>query len=89
MQASGTEYVAACAPAIQQEIAEFEALVLARLEPAIAAGAIIGMPRSMYVPLIIGPCREIIRRWEAGLVTLADIRQLLAEAVWRSLASGG
>jgi AcrR family transcriptional regulator len=86
LQAAGTEYVAACAPVIQQEIVEFEALVLAWLEPAIAAGAIVRMPKSMYVPLIIGPCREMIRRWEAGRAILADIRQPLAEAVWRSLA---
>jgi len=87
LQASGTAYVAASAPAMRQEVSEFEGLVLAWLEPAIAAGAVVRMPAGMYVPLIIGPCREILRRWEAGGVALAEIRQPLAEAVWRSLSS--
>lgn len=86
LQSAGTEYVAASAPAMLQEVAEFEALVLSWLEPAIAAGRVVTMPRSMYVPLIIGPCREIIRRWESGRVVLAEVRQPLAEAVWRSLS---
>lgn len=86
LQASASEYVAASLPAMRQEVAEFEALVLAWLEPAIAAGAVARLPAGMYVPLIIGPCREIIRRWEAGRVDLAEVRQPLAEAVWRSLS---
>jgi AcrR family transcriptional regulator len=86
LQAAGTEYVAACAPLLQQEIGEFETLILGWLEPAIAAGAIVRLPQSLYVPLMIGPCREVIRRWEAGRAVLAAIRQPLAEAVWRSLA---
>ena len=87
LQAAGTEYVAASAPAMRQEVSEFEGVVLAWLEPAIAAGAVVRMPAGMYVPLIIGPCREILRRWEAGGVALAEIRQPLAAAVWRSLSS--
>jgi AcrR family transcriptional regulator len=88
LQAAGTEYVAASAPAMLQEVSEFEAQVLAWLEPAIAAGAVARMPPGMYVPLIIGPCREILRRWEAGRVSLTEIRQPLAAAVWRSLSGG-
>ncbi|HYF65418.1 MAG TPA: TetR/AcrR family transcriptional regulator [Herpetosiphonaceae bacterium] len=86
LQAAGSEYVAASLPAMQREVGEFEGLVLAWLEPAIAAGAVARLPQSMYVPLIVGPCREIIRRWEAGRASLAEIRQPLAEAVWRSLS---
>ncbi len=88
LQTASTDYVASAAPAVARDAAELERQLLEWLQPFIASGEIVALPLAMYVPLIIGPCREIMRRWQVGTVTLAEARPLLAQAVWRSLAAG-
>jgi AcrR family transcriptional regulator len=65
-----------------------EALPLIR--PHMETGEIAPLPHEILLPLIFGPPQEFLRRWFEGRTELGlrQARQLLAEAVWKSVQPG-
>jgi AcrR family transcriptional regulator len=55
------------------------------------AGRIRKVRRNLYFPLVIGPSQELARQWLEGLVgePLEDAADVLAEAAWNALKTGG
>lgn len=54
----------------------------------VAAGRIVDVPPALLEVLVIGPAAELSRRWLAGApVDLAAAEPVLAERVWRAVAS--
>jgi AcrR family transcriptional regulator len=55
------------------------------------AGRIRKVRRNLYFPLVIGPSQELARQWLEGLVEepLEDAADVLAEAAWNALKTGG
>jgi AcrR family transcriptional regulator len=55
------------------------------------AGGIRKVRRNLYFPLVIGPSQELARQWLDGLVEepLEDAADVLAEAAWNALETGG
>jgi AcrR family transcriptional regulator len=55
------------------------------------AGGIRKVRRNLYFPLVIGPSQELARQWLDGLVEepLEDAADVLAEAAWNALKTGG
>jgi AcrR family transcriptional regulator len=55
------------------------------------AGRIRMVRRNLYFPLVIGPSQELSRQWLDGLIDepLEDAADVLAEAAWNALKTGG
>ena len=95
LQADSTEYLGAYIKVLRQKTlttvpAEtFPQYVYDWLAPYINDGSIIRLPEHVYVPLVIGPSREFVRRWlRTRLVAeLEEAREPLAEAAWLVLSS--
>lgn len=59
------------------------------LAPYISDGSMISLPRSLYVPLIIGPSREFVRIWlrTRQPEKMQEAREPLAKAAWYVIAA--
>ncbi len=59
--------------------------------PHVKSGALLELPKGMYVPLICGPTLEYSRLWLSGRNSRSpgDVASILAEAAWQSVKSDG
>lgn len=95
LQATESEYLSAYIKVLRQKIkAELPAENLSEqlrqwLAPYISDGSVISLPRSLYVPLIIGPSREFVRIWlrTRRPEKMQEAREPLAKAAWLVLAA--
>lgn len=64
-------------------------LINERLETYLDGGDIIKLPRSLYVPIIVGPAHDLIRRWirEPNRFNLTEAKTPLANVAWRAIAA--
>jgi AcrR family transcriptional regulator len=94
MQASNSEYLGAYVKVLRQKTMttlpteSFNEQFLHWLTPSINNESVGSLPTSLYIPLVIGPSREFIRRWLRMRVSteIQEARDLLADAAWRVLA---
>jgi AcrR family transcriptional regulator len=94
MQAGESEYLSAYIKVLRQKTkttlpAEtLSEQVLQWLAPYISDGSVMSLPRSLYLPLIIGPSREFVRIWLRTRQTTAiqEARDPLAQAAWLVIA---
>ena len=93
MQAGDSEYLSAYVKVLRQKTKtalpteNITEQLVQWLTPFIENGSVIKLPKSLYLPLIIGPGREFIRIWlrtrPAGEIQAA--REPLALAAWQVL----
>ncbi|MGZ3609927.1 MAG: TetR/AcrR family transcriptional regulator [Ktedonobacteraceae bacterium] len=94
MQAGSTEYLGSYVKVVRQKIQlalpreNFPEQFFEWLSPFIEDGSIARFPRNLYVPLVIGPSREYVRRWLRTRIIseIHEARELLAEAAWKVLS---
>ena len=95
MQAGGSEYLSAYIKVLRQKTRTelptetLSEQILQWLFPYIEDGSIIALPRSLYLPLIIGPSREFVRIWlrTREPEAIQEARDPLAQAAWRAIAT--
>ena len=95
MQAGDSEYLGAYVTVLRQKTKtslpaeNLTDRLFEWLTPYINEGKVVNLPRSLYLPLLVGPGREFIRIWlrtrPAGEIQVA--RQPLAKAAWLVLAN--
>src|SRR6266576_895050 len=63
--------------------------VLQWLAPYISDGSVVSLPRSLYLPLILGPSREFVRIWlrTRQPAEIQAARDPLAKAAWLVIAA--
>ncbi len=94
MQAGSTEYLGSYVKVLRQKIQltlpneNFPQQFFDWLAPFIEDGTIAHYPQNLYVPLVIGPCREFVRRWLRTRLTteIQEASEPLAEAAWKVLS---
>jgi AcrR family transcriptional regulator len=94
MQAGSTEYLGSYVKVLSQKIQltlpneNFPQQFFEWLAPFIEEGTIARYPQNLYVPLVIGPCREFVRRWLRTrlLAEIQEARKPLSEAAWTVLS---
>lgn len=94
MQAGSTEYLSSYVKVFRQKIQlvlpneNFPQQFFDWLVPFIEDGTIARFPQNLYVPLVIGPSREFVRRWLRTrlLEEIHEAREPLAEAAWKVLS---
>jgi len=90
MQAGNSEYLSAYVKVLRQKTRtmlpteNFPDQFLQWLEPFISDGSVVSLPRSLYLPLIIGPSREFVRHWlrTREPAEIEEAREPLARAAW-------
>ena len=95
MQAGNTEYLGAYVKVLRQKtqavlpMETFPKQLFDWLAPFINDGTIVRLPQHLYLPLVIGPSHEFVRRWlRTRLPTeLQEAREPLAVAAWIVLSS--
>jgi AcrR family transcriptional regulator len=93
MQAGSTEYLGSYVKVLSQKIQltlpneNFPQQFFEWLAPFIEDGTIARYPQNLYVPLVIGPCREFVRRWLRTRLPaeIQEARKPLAESAWKAL----
>ena len=65
----------------------FYAEIFAWMQPFIAAGEIVVLPPWAYDAILMGPAHEFARRWLGGQreLPMAAAREIIADAIWRSV----
>ncbi len=88
IQASSTEYLGPKLQELRRTSETWPKQLLDWLTPFIEDGSIARLPTHLYISLILGPCREFVRRWlrERIPAELKEAREPLAEATWLMLA---
>jgi AcrR family transcriptional regulator len=94
MQAGSTEYLGSYVKVFRQKVQlalpneNFPQQFFDWLVPYIENGTIARFPQDLYVPLVIGPSREYVRRWLRMRLPseIQEAREPLAEAVWKVLS---
>jgi len=94
MQAGDSEYLSAYIKVLRQKTRttlpteNLSEQLLQWLAPYISDGSVVSLPRSLYLPLIIGPSREFVRIWlrTRQPAEIQEAREPLAEAAWLVLA---
>ena len=94
MQAGSTEYLGSYVKVFRQKIQlalpneNFPQQFFAWISPFIEDGTIGRFPQNLYVPLVIGPSREYVRRWLRTRLhaEIQEVREPLAEAAWKVLS---
>jgi AcrR family transcriptional regulator len=94
MQADSTEYLGTYVKVFRQKILlappneNFPQQFFDWLGPFIVDGTIERFPQNLYVPLVIGPSKEYVRRWLRTRLTaeMQEAREPLAEAAWKVLS---
>ena len=95
MQAGESEYLSAYVKVLRQKTRttlpaeSLSEQVLQWLAPYINNGSAVSLPRSLYIPLILGPGREFVRIWlrTRQLEEIQEAREPLAKAVWLVIAA--
>jgi AcrR family transcriptional regulator len=89
VQAISSEYLSPRVEALRQEMNVVPEKLFEWLTPSIEDGTVIRCPRRLYYSLVLGPTREYVRSWLKGRIPgeLHEVRELLAEAAWRAVAS--
>ncbi len=94
MQADSTEYLGSYVKVFRQKILlalpneNLSQQFFDWLGPFIEDGTIVRFPKNLYVPLVIGPSREYVRRWLRTRLPaeIQEAREPLAEAAWKVLS---
>ncbi len=94
MQAGSTEYLGSYVKVFRQKIQlalpneNFPQQFFDWLVPFIEDGTIVRLPQNLYIPLVIGPSREYVRRWLRTRIIseIQEAREPLAEAAWKVLS---
>ena len=94
MQAGSTEYLGSYVKVLRQKIQlalpneNFPQQFFDWLVPFIEDGTITRYPQNLYVPLVIGPSREYVRRWLRTRLhaEIQEVREPLAGAAWKVLS---
>ena len=94
MQAGSTEYLGSYVKVFRQKVQlalpneNFPQQFFDWLVPSIENGTIARFPQNLYVPLVIGPSREYVRRWLRTRLPseIQEAREPLAEAAWKVLS---
>lgn len=94
LQAGDSEYLSAYVKILRQKTRtslpaeNLSAQLLQWLAPFIGDGSVANLPHSLYLPLIIGPCREFVRIWlrTREPVEIQAAREPLAQAAWQAVA---
>jgi len=95
MQAGESEYLSAYVKVLRQKTKatlpteRLSEQVLQWLTPFIDDGIVIRLPRSLYLPLILGPSREFVRIWlrTRQPEAMQEARDPLAQAAWHVIAA--
>lgn len=95
MQAGDSEYLSAYVKVLRQKTRtmlpseNLSEQLLQWLAPYISDGSIVSLPRSLYLPLIIGPSREFVRIWlrTREPAAMQEARDPLAKAAWQILVA--
>jgi AcrR family transcriptional regulator len=95
LQASESEYLSAYIKVLRQKTRttlpteNFSEQLLRWLAPYISDGSVVSLPRSLYLPLIIGPSREFVRIWlrTRQPTEIQEARDPLAKAAWLVLVA--
>ena len=91
MQAGNSEYLSAYIKVLRQKTRttlpteNLSEQLLQWLAPYISDGSVLSLPRSLYLPLIIGPSREFVRVWlrTREPEQMQEAHAPLAQAAWR------
>ena len=88
LQASSTEYLGPRLQVLRETSETFPKQLLDWLTPFINNGSVARFPSHLYIALIMGPCRDCVRRWLRARIPaeLKEAREPLAEATWLMLA---
>jgi AcrR family transcriptional regulator len=95
LQAGESEYLSAYVKVLRQKTRttlpteHLSEQVLQWLAPYISDGSVVRLPRSLYLPLILGPSREFIRVWlrTREPAQIQEARDPLAKAAWLVLVA--
>lgn len=89
MQAGNNEYIRPQVESLRQTRVPFSTHLLDWLAPFIDDGTVVRFPPQLYVPLVIGPSREFMRRWLEARhpQDFSEAREPLAEAAWVALST--
>ena len=95
LQAGDSEYLSAYVKVLRQKTRtmlpteNLSERLLQWLAPYISDGSVASLPRSLYLPLIIGPSREFVRIWlrTRQPAEIQEAREPLAKAAWLVLVA--
>jgi AcrR family transcriptional regulator len=95
MQAGESEYLSAYIKVLRQKTKtklpteNITEQLFQWLSPYINDGSVVDLPRSLYIPLIIGPSREFVRSWlrTRQPEAMQEVREHLAKAAWYVIAT--
>lgn len=95
LQAGESEYLSAYIKVLRQKTRttlpteNLSEQLLQWLAPYISDGSIVSLPRSLYIPLILGPSREFVRVWlrTRQPAAIQEAREPLAKAAWLVLVA--
>ncbi|GAC1640906.1 MAG: TetR/AcrR family transcriptional regulator [Ktedonobacteraceae bacterium] len=95
LQAGESEYLSAYIKVLRQKTRttlpteNLSEQVLLWLTPSISDGSVVRLPRSLYLPLILGPSREFARIWlrTRQPAEIQEARDPLAHAAWLVIAT--
>lgn len=95
LQAAESEYLSAYIKVLRQKTRtelpaeNLSGQLLQWLAPYISDGSVVNLPRSLYLPLIIGPSREFVRIWlrTRQPEEMQEAREPLAKAAWLVIAA--
>ena len=95
LQAGDSEYLSGYIKVLRQKTRttlpteKLSEQVLQWLAPYISDGSVVSLPRSLYLPLILGPSREFVRIWlrTRQPAEIQAARDPLAKAAWLVIAA--
>ncbi len=90
LQAGESEYLSAYVKVLRQKTRttlpteNLSEQLLRWLAPYISDGSVVSLPRSLYLPLILGPSRDFVRIWlrTRQSAEIQEAREPLAQAAW-------
>ncbi|GCE28279.1 transcriptional regulator [Dictyobacter alpinus] len=89
IQANSIEYLGVEVHAIHQAAEVLPMRIYAWLSPFIETGLVARYPRELYIPLIFGPSRELVRLWlrDRREIDFSVISTSLANVAWQTLCA--
>lgn len=89
IQAANTEYLGAQVQKLRETVDILPVRLLDWLTPFMEDGTIVRIAQDLYVPLVLGPSKEFVRRWLRARLPeeIQKAREPLAEAAWIVLST--